>query len=142
MIKFAILPSKNWDGFESYNPDLENKLNITLSDSEEDYIIYYWKLFENRESKHKQYIDKYNSLLEIEEDIYGNCWKSREYTNIQKSFKKIYESLDKEKFLEKINNMINEYGYLIPSYCAFIKLDSPILDIYQYVHDYLNDNNN
>ena len=48
----------------------------------------------------------------MEEDIYGNClfmhqgWKSMD-------FKKVYSMLDKGLFIEKMNNMIKDYGNLI-----------------------------
>lgn len=67
-------------------------------------------------SKDKPYIDKYNSLDELEEDIYGNITHidGGEWTT--KSFKEVYESLDKEKFLIKINQAIKKYGNMISVY--------------------------
>ena len=58
------------------------------------------------------FIGKYYSSEELEEDIYGNClfmhqgWKSMD-------FKKVYSMLDKGLFIEKMNNMIKDYGNLI-----------------------------
>ena len=60
--------------------------------------------------------DKYNSLDELEEDVYGNITHidGGEWTT--KSFKEVYNSLDKEKFLIKINQAIKKYGNVISVY--------------------------
>lgn len=95
-------------------------------------IMIYWytnyKLFENRTNEDKFYIDKYSSLKELEEDIYGKCTHIEGGDWTTKDFKDIYNSLDKEVFLNKINALIKEYGNLINTYtiAVCIKTDEPI----------------
>lgn len=45
-------------------------------------------------------------LKSIEEDIYGECY----YYWLSYDFKEIYNRLDKQEFLKKINALIEEYG--------------------------------
>ena len=42
--------------------------NFSLSD--DDMLTYYLEIFRNRTAKDKPYIDQYNSIEELEEDIY------------------------------------------------------------------------
>lgn len=75
--------------------------------------IYYYRIFENRSSKNTLYINKYNSLKELEKDIYGRCIHNDGHYYTAKSFKEIYNNLNKEEFLDKINAMIEKYGNAI-----------------------------
>ena len=61
--------------------------NFSLSD--DDMLTYYLEIFRNRTAKDKPYIDQYNSIEELEEDIYGNCL----YDWIPKDFKEIYYAI-------------------------------------------------
>lgn len=81
--------------------------------SEYDVQIYYCKLFKNRSSRNALYINKYRSLEELEKDIYGQCvyYRYSNYTTV--TFKEIYNNLNKEEFLDKINAMIEKYGNAI-----------------------------
>lgn len=81
--------------------------NFSLSD--DDMLTYYLEIFRNRTTKDKPYIDQYNSIEELEEDIYGNCL----YEWIPKDFKDIYNNLDKQEFLHKINVLMEQYGNAI-----------------------------
>lgn len=107
-------------------PNFNGEHTFDLSDY--DMLIYYYKLFENRTNKDKFYIEKYTSLRELEEDIYGKCTHIEGGDWTTKDFKDIYNSLDKEVFLNKINALIEEYGNLINTYtCTVcIKTDEPI----------------
>lgn len=93
-----------------------------------DTLIYYYKLFENRTNEDKSYIDKYSSLKELEEDIYGKCTHIEGGDWTTRDFKDIYNNLNKEEFLNKINVFIKEYGNLINTYTIVvcIKTDEPI----------------
>ena len=111
MIKILEAPTQNErHKFVSF-PNLNGSHQFNLDNY--DIRIYYHKLFDNRTSKDKLYIDKYNSLDELEEDVYGNITHidGGEWTT--KSFKEVYNSLDKEKFLIKINQAIKKYGNMI-----------------------------
>lgn len=114
MIKILEAPGKNKRARMCTFPNFNGNHQFNLYDY--DIRIYYYKLFDNRTSKDKLYIDKYNSLDELEEDIYGNITHidGGEWTT--KSFKEVYESLDKEKFLIKINQAIKKYGNMISVY--------------------------
>ena len=68
--------------------------------------VYYERIFKNRTQENKPYIDKYSSIEELEEDIYGECY----YYWLSYDFKEIYNRLDKQEFLKKINALIEEYG--------------------------------
>ena len=80
--------------------------------SEFNMFSFYIQIFTNRNERKAPFIGKYYSSEELEEDIYGNClfmhqgWKSMD-------FKKVYSMLDKVLFIEKMNNMIKDYGNLI-----------------------------
>ena len=80
--------------------------------SEFNMFSFYIQIFTNRNERKAPFIGKYYSSEELEEDIYGNClfmhqgWKSMD-------FKKVYSMLDKGLFIEKMNNMIKDYGNLI-----------------------------
>ena len=113
MIKILEAPTQNErHKFVSF-PNLNGSHQFNLDNY--DIRIYYHKLFDNRTSKDKLYIDKYNSLDELEEDVYGNTHiDGGEWTT--KSFKEVYNSLDKEKFLIKINQAIKKYGNMISVY--------------------------
>ncbi|KAB1324355.1 hypothetical protein F3B53_17195 [Bacteroides ovatus] len=118
MIKFSQIPysTYSYDGMpkptwvKATCPPNGIPHNFSLSD--DDMLTYYLEIFRNRTAKDKPYIDQYNSIEELEEDIYGNClfmhqgWKSMD-------FKKVYSMLDKGLFIEKMNNMIKDYGNLI-----------------------------
>ena len=70
MIKILEAPTQNErHKFVSF-PNLNGSHQFNLDNY--DIRIYYHKLFDNRTSKDKLYIDKYNSLDELEEDVYGN----------------------------------------------------------------------
>ena len=96
--------------------------------SNDDMLIYYWQLFENRTNKDKPYIEKYSSSKELEKDVYGLCSRQIKGKVTTKNFKDIYNSLDKEVFLNKINALIEKYGNLINTYtiAVCIKTDEPI----------------
>ena len=72
-------------------------------------LTYYLEIFRNRTAKDKPYINQYNSIEELEEDIYGNCL----YNWIPKDFKEIYYTLDKQEFFHKINVLIKQHGNAI-----------------------------
>lgn len=95
-------------------PNFAGKHVFDLSDY--DMLIYYYKLFENRTNEDKSYIDKYSSLKELEEDIYGKCTHIEGGDWTTRDFRYIYDSLDKEEFLNKINALIEGYGNLINTY--------------------------
>lgn len=120
------VPFENVERTSVTFPDFNGKHVFNLSDY--DMIIYYHKLFENRTNENRFYIDKYKSSKELEEDIYGECTHiiGGEWTT--KDFKEIYNSLDKEEFLKKINALIEAYGNLIATYTlsVCIKTDEPI----------------
>ena len=70
---------------------------------------YYLQILANRSERGIYSINLYNSLEEIEEDIYGVCvFKHQQWRS--KDFKEIYNSLNKQEFLRKINALIKEYG--------------------------------
>lgn len=77
--------------------------------SELNMFSYYLQILANRSERGIYSINPYNSLEELEKDIYGVCvfkhqqWRSGD-------FKEIYNSLDKQEFLNKINALIEEYG--------------------------------
>ena len=82
-------------------------------------------MYENKEELEKVILvavstgneeDAQESLDELEEDVYGNITHidGGEWTT--KSFKEVYNSLDKEKFLIKINQAIKKYGNMISVY--------------------------
>ena len=67
MIKILEAPTQNErHKFVSF-PNLNGSHQFNLDNY--DIRIYYHKLFDNRTSKDKLYIDKYNSLDELEEDV-------------------------------------------------------------------------
>ena len=75
--------------------------------------VYYYKIFKNRTQENKLYIDKYSSIDELEEDIYGDCNFGGESNYKDIPFKEVYNKLDKKEFLHKINEMIEEHGNMI-----------------------------
>ena len=75
--------------------------------------VYYYKIFKNRTQENKLYIDKYSSIEELEEDIYGDCNFGGESNYKDIPFKEVYNKLDKKEFLHKINEMIEEHGNMI-----------------------------
>lgn len=121
MIKLSKVPRPSYYGIETFYPVVKTHI-FSLSD--DDMLNYFEVLFRNRTDKDKPYIKKYNSLEELEEDIYGECYY---YWN-PADFRDIYNSLDKEVFLNKINALIEEYGNLINTYtvAVCIKTDEPI----------------
>ena len=77
--------------------------------SELNMFSYYLQILANRSERGIYSINLYNSLEEIEEDIYGVCvFKHQQWRS--KDFKEIYNSLNKQEFLRKINALIKEYG--------------------------------
>ena len=88
--------------------------NKQFSLSDDDMLTYYLELFRNRTTKDKTYIEKYNSLEELEEDIYGKCYYDCFIDmGLYKDFKEIYSTLDKYEFLHKMNTLIGQYGNAI-----------------------------
>ncbi len=103
MINVNKLPRPNYYGINVFNPTI---VSHTFSLSSDDMLIYYEEIFRNRTNKNKPYIDRFNSIEELEEDIYGEC----HYYWLSYDFKEIYNRLDKQEFLKKINALIKEYG--------------------------------
>lgn len=103
MINVNKLPRPNYYGINVFNPTI---VSHTFSLSSDDMLIYYEEIFRNRTNKNKPYIDRFNSIEELEEDIYGECY----YYWLSYDFKEIYNRLDKQEFLKKINALIEEYG--------------------------------
>lgn len=95
-------------------PNFNGNHIFNLSDY--DMLIYYHKLFDNRTSENKFYIDKYSSFKELEEDIYGECVHINNGDWTTKDFRDIYDSLDKQVFFNKLNLLIEKYGNLVSSY--------------------------
>ena len=125
MIKLSNPPVPEWDGIMAFMP-VVGTYEFALSN--DDMLIYYWQLFENRTNNDEPYIEKYGSLKELEKDVYGLCSRQIKGKVTTKNFKDIYNSLDKEVFLNKINALIKEYGNLINTYtiAVCIKTDEPI----------------
>lgn len=70
MINVNKLPRPNYYGINVFNPTI---VSHTFSLSSDDMLIYYEEIFRNRTNKNKPYIDRFNSIEELEEDIYmGN----------------------------------------------------------------------
>ena len=77
MIKFSQIPysTYSYDGMpkptwvKATCPPNGIPHNFSLSD--DDMLTYYLEIFRNRTAKDKPYIDQYNSIEELEEDIYG-----------------------------------------------------------------------
>ena len=103
MINVNKLPRPNYYGINVFNPTI---VSHTFSLSSDDMLIYYEEIFRNRTNKNKPYIDRFNSIEELEEDIYGEC----HYYWLSYDFKEIYNRLDIQEFLKKINALIKEYG--------------------------------
>ena len=103
MINVNKLPRPNYYGINVFN---QTVVSHTFSLSSDDMLIYYEDIFRNRTNKNKPYIDRFNSIEELEEDIYGEC----HYYWLSYDFKEIYNRLDKQEFLKKINALIEEYG--------------------------------
>ena len=103
MINVNKLPRPNYYGINVFNTTV---VSHTFSLSSDDMLIYYEEIFRNRTNKNKPYIDRFNSIEELEEDIYGEC----HYYWLSYDFKEIYNRLDKQEFLKKINALIEEYG--------------------------------
>ncbi len=121
MMKLSKVPRPSYYGIETFYPAVTTHI-FSLSD--DDMLNYFEVLFRNRTDKDKPYIKKYNSLEELEEDICGECYYYWNPTD----FREIYNSLDKEAFLNKINALIEEYGNIISTYTVTIciKTDEPI----------------
>ena len=103
--------------------------NKQFSLSDDDMLTYYLELFRNRTTKDKTYIEKYNSLEELEEDIYGKCYYDCFIDmGLYKDFKEIYSTLDKYEFLHKMNTLIGQYGnaIVIGNRALCIKTDEDI----------------
>ena len=93
MIKILEAPTQNErHKFVSF-PNLNGSHQFNLDNY--DIRIYYHKLFDNRTSKDKLYIDKYNSLDELEEDV----------IEIEPIYKLIKDNPDKTK--EEIYKMLD-----------------------------------
>ena len=103
MIKVNKLPRPIYFVINVFNRTI---VSHTFSLSSDDMLIYYEEIFRNRTNKNKPYIDRFNSIEELEEDIYGEC----HYYWLSYDFKEIYNRLDKQEFLKKINALIEEYG--------------------------------
>ena len=86
---------------------------LIIDCSEYNMEIYYERIFKNRTQENKLYIDKYSSIEELEEDIYGDCRFDLELKIETVPFKEVYNKLDKKEFLHKINEMIEEHGNMI-----------------------------
>ena len=115
MIKFSQIPYSTYSNDGMPKPTWVKAIcppngfphNFSLSD--DDMLTYYLEIFRNRTAKDKPYINQYNSIEELEEDIYGNCL----YDWIPKDFKEIYYTLDKQEFFHKINVLIKQHGNAI-----------------------------
>lgn len=121
MIEINPLPSSPNDYLvANCDPNLTYQFGL----SNDDMVSYYKEIFRNRTNKNKPYIDRFNSIEELEKDIYGEC----HYYWLSYNFKEIYNRLDKQEFLKKINALIEEYGNAVitddASLC--IKTDEPI----------------
>ncbi len=103
MIEINPLPSSSNDYLVA---NCDPNLTYQFSLSNDDMVSYYKEIFRNRTNKNKPYIDRFNSIEELEEDIYGECY----YYWLSYDFKEIYNRLDKQEFLKKINALIEEYG--------------------------------
>mgnify|MGYP000041506402 CR=1 FL=1 len=104
--------------------------------SESNLKIYFWKLFENRTKKDKSYISKYNSIGELEEDIYGDLYFPQDDEYIKIAFQEVYSKLDKEIFFAKVNEMIAQYGNMLvvdSINALYIKSDES-LNLLSYLH--------
>lgn len=127
MIEISEAPIINNKRMFVAMPDFNSNHIFDLS--EYDMLIYYQKLFEHRTDNDKPYIDKYNSLEELEEDIYRDCTHIDKGDWTTKDFKDIYNTLNKNEFLDKINQLIMTYGNMINTYTLgeiCIKTDEPI----------------
>lgn len=103
MIEINPLPSSSNDYLVA---NCDPNLTYQFSLSNDDMVSYYKEIFRNRTNKNKPYIDRFNSIEELEEDIYGECY----YYWLSYDFKEIYNRLDKQEFFKKINALIEEYG--------------------------------
>lgn len=63
MIKLSNPPVPEWDGIMAFMP-VVGTYEFALSN--DDMLIYYWQLFENRTNNDEPYIEKYSSLKELE----------------------------------------------------------------------------
>lgn len=112
---------------------------LVIDFSKDNMEVFYTKLFENRTKKNKSYIDKYSSIKELEEDIYGRCYFGLQFNYGGTQFKYIYKQLDKNTFLAKINDMISQYGNMMvldgTNLC--VRSDEP-LRLLDCIKDFLN----
>ena len=99
MIKILEAPDKNKRARMCTFPNFNGNHQFNLYDY--DIRIYYYKLFDNRTSKDKLYIDKYNSLDELEEDIYGNITHIDGGNGLLKVLKKSMKVLIKRNSLSR-----------------------------------------
>lgn len=103
MIEINPLPRSSNDCLVA---NCDTNLTYQFGLSNDDIVSYYTEIFKNRTNKNKPYIDRFNSIEELEKDVYGKC---RHYW-LSFDFKEIYNSLDKQEFLKKINALIEKYG--------------------------------
>lgn len=125
-ITISDIPSTSMSGVSTFMY-VENP-NPVFDMSWDCMVNYYVKLFENRTNENKQYIHRYTSIQDLEEDVYGKLTFNTRGGWVSGDFKEIYDSLpDKDKFFDKINDLIMEYGNPIiayyTSYC--VKSDIP-----------------
>ena len=125
-ITISDIPSTSMSGVSTFMY-VENP-NPVFDMSWDCMVNYYVKLFENRTNENKQYIHEYASIQDLEEDVYGKLKFNTRGGWVNGDFKEIYDSLpDKDKFFDKINDLIMEYGNPIityyVSYC--VKSDIP-----------------
>ena len=100
--KYLITHWEIWDMKSHYQPPQVDLSELNM-------FSYYLQILANRSERGIYSINLYNSLEEIEEDIYGVCvFKHQQWRS--KDFKEIYNSLNKQEFLRKINALIEEYG--------------------------------
>ena len=129
-ITISDIPSTSMSGVSEFMY-VENP-NPVFDMSWDCMVNYYVKLFENRTNENKRYIHEYASIQDLEEDVYGTLAFKTRGGWVNGDFKEIYDSLpDKDKFFDKINDLIMEYGNPIityyVSYC--VKSDIPFKGI-------------
>ena len=125
-ITISDIPSTSMSGVSTFMY-VENP-NPVFDMSWDCMVNYYVKLFENRTNENEQYIHEYASIQDLEEDVYGTLAFKTRGGWVNGDFKEIYDSLpDKDKFFDKINDLIMEYGNPIITYYASycVKSDIP-----------------
>ena len=108
-ITISDIPSTSMSGVSEFMY-VENP-NPVFDMSWDCMVNYYVKLFENRTNENKRYIHEYASIQDLEEDVYGTLAFKTRGGWVNGDFKEIYDSLPyKDKFFDKINDLIMEYG--------------------------------